>query len=377
MSLADELTVAKLTPPWYFNTRQDATQKTKDFITWWNNILAERAEEAEKLRKLILTPWLYTFPDAPRNPWLGYLISQYGFAFFGGTNTQAAALYKLISGAWSPSNIENFTRMLGTLAMPPFEWIEVDFLPRVSAGTLVPSVSDTGFIVFTSDEYAAEPDTVEYTPRNWLAPENWTRSPNNAVKYARGYLSGGYIVWCESRYTDDPDYPPTGNPPFYFSADVPLAVPSAGIICIVNDDGTGDMRSLYYSDGTAWRKTSTPNADLGTVDPVGPRPEPEAITIFSRNPALVTYAVQSQTKPPSDGNTEGYGTFSGYGNLDVFSGELEVSVKLLTESPVALATIIELLRRLKPASFVLRMRLMHVTGDVEIVFISDMREAPQ
>lgn len=376
-TLAEKSTVVKLTPPGFFNTRESATQKTKDFITWWNAILAQRVADENLLRQLILTPWLFTFPDTPRNPWLNYLLSQYGFAFFGGTNSQAASLYKMVSGSWSTSSIENFALALGALAMPPFQWIDIDFIPRVSAGIFEPSVADTGFIVYSADASPAAPANVTYTPRAWSAPSGWTRQPSNALWYARGYLSGTDIVWCTKQLTDDPAYPDTGGvPPFYFSATVPGAVPSAGVLCIVDDDSTGDRRAVYYSDGTAWRKTSTPNADLGLVDPVGARPVPEAITVWAPNPATITYALTSQKPPPSDGATQGYGTFSTWGNLSTFSGELELSVKLLTESPVALATLIGVLRRIKPANFVLRLRVVHVNESVEIIFISDLREAP-
>lgn len=376
-TLAEKSTVLKLTPPWYFNTRENATQKTKDFVTWWDSILAQRVSEQELLRQLILTPWLFTYPDTPRNPWLNYLLSQYGFAFFGGTNAQAAALYKMVSGSWSTSSIENFALALGALAMPPFEWIDVGFIPRVSAGIFVPSIADTGLIVFSPAASPAAPAIAAYTPRNWVAPSGWTRTPANAVWYARGYLSGSNIVWCAKQLTNDPAYPATGGvPPFYYSVAVPMAIPSAGVLCIVDDDSTGDRRSIYYSDGSAWRKSSTPNADLGLVDPVGGRPVPEAITVWAPNPSLITYALNSQKPPPSDGVSQGYGTFATFGNLSTFSGELELQVKLQTESPVALATLIAVLRRIKPANFVLRVRLIHVDESVEIIFIPDLREAP-
>lgn len=376
-TLAENSTVLKLTPPWFFNTRENATQKTKDFITWWNAILAQRVDNQNLLRQLILTPWLFTYPDSPRNPWLNYLLETYGFAFFGGTNAQAAALYKMVSGSWSTSSVTNFTLALGTFAMPPFQWLDVSFVPRVSAGIFVPDLVDTGFVVFSSAASPSAPANVAYTPRNWGAPTGWTRTPTDAIWYARGYLSGGNIVWCAKQLTNDPAYPDTGGvPPFYYSVNVPIAIPSAGVLAIVDDDSTGDRRSLYYSDGSTWRKTSTPNADLGLVNPTGGRPMPEAITVWAPNPVTITYALQSQKPPPSDGFTQGYGTFATFGNLSAFSGEIELQVKLMDESPVALSTIIAVLRRIKPANFVLRVRLIHMDNTVEIIFISDLREAP-
>lgn len=377
MSLATELTVANLTPPGYFNLAENAPLQHKNYITWWNNILAMRVAESAKLRTLVTTPWLFTFPNTPRNPWLDYLLSTWGFAFFGGTNNQAAALYKMVSGSWSLSTVQNFSILLGTFAMPPFSWLDVDFIPRVSAGIFVPAIADTGFILFTSNPSEPAPPSVAYTSRNWLAPAGWTRKPESAVKYVRGYLSGGNIVWCAEKLTNDPAYPDTGGvPPFFFSAEVPLAVPSAGVLCIVRDDGTGDRTTLYYSDGSVWRKTSTANSDLGLVIPDGDRPVPEAIAVLAPNPATVTYAVESQKQPPTDGATQGFGTFATYGNLVSFSGTLELQIKLLTESPVALATLIAMLRRIKPANFVLRVRFIHLDMSIETVFISDLREAP-
>jgi len=369
-TLAEQLTVKNLTPPGYFNQAENAPQAHKNYLIWWHNILAERLAQSELLRKLVLTPWLFEFPDAPRNPWVNYLLTQYGFAFFGGTNTQAAHLYKLVSGSWYPSTIKNFSLALQTLSLPPFSWFDVDFLPRVSAGSFVPSYSDTGFVVYSTDEYAGEPDPVNYTPRSWVAPTGWTRKPSSAVKYARGYISGSQVVWCPSRYVA-PDF----EIPFAFSADVPLAVAAAGTLVIVNDDGTGDKKIIYYSDGTAWRKNSTPNPDLGLIVPETARPVPEALTVYAPNPATAGYAITSEAPPPSDGNTQGYGTFAAYSNTTVFSGILTVQCKLLTDNPAALATLIGILRRIKPVNFTLILKVTNLADEILTFTISDAREA--
>lgn len=368
-SLAEQLTVRNLTPPGYFNQAENAPQAHRNYLTWWNNILALRLNEVDTLRTLVLTPWLFEFPDSPRNPWVNYLLTQYGFAFFGGTNAQAAHLYKLVSGSWYPSTIKNFSIALQTLSLPPFEWFEVDFLPRVSAGSFVPAYSDTGFVVYTSD-YAGEPVPVDYTARSWLAPSGWTRTPSSAVKYARGYISGSQIVWCASRFVAT-DF----TLPFAFSADVPLAVASVGTLVIVNDDGSGDRFCIYYSDGSVWRKNSPTNPGLGLVIPEGARPVPEALTVYAPNPATAGYAISSEAPPPADGLTQGYGTFAAHSGTTVFSGILTVQCKLLTDNPAALATLIGVLRRVKPANFTLILKVTNLADEILTFTIADAREA--
>lgn len=370
-TLAEQLTVANLTPPGYFNQAASAPEHHRDYLTWWNNILADRAAQNATLRELVLTPWLFTFPDSPRNPWVQYLLTSYGFAFFVGTNTQAAALYKLVSGAWFTSSIQNFARILQALSMPPFVWFDVDFIPRVTAGSFVPAVSDTGFVAYTSDGAAVQPPDVPYTARGWAAPLGWTRRPASAVQYVRGYLSGSTIVWCAKR-----DVATDFDLPVYFSANVPVSVAAAGTLCIVNDDGTGDFKTVYYSDGTAWRKNSTTNPDLGLIIPETARPVPEAIAVLSPNPATASYAISSEQPPPVGGNTAGYGTFATYSATSVFSGRLTVQARALTEDPTAIATLIAVLRRVKPTAFVLELRVTMPDTTENTYIVSDAREAP-
>lgn len=370
-TLAEQLTVRNLTPPGYFNQAEASPEASKNYLLWWNNILSDRVTQNELLRQLILTPWLFEFPDTPRNPWVQYLLTSYGFAFFVGTNTQAAALYKLVSGAWYISSIQNFTRILQALSMPPFEWFDADFIPRVTAGSFVPAISDTGFVAYTSDGGAAQPANTPYVARGWAAPVGWTRRPSSAVQYVRGYLVGSTITWCAKRSVST-DF----SLPVFFSADVPLAVAAAGTLCIVNDDGTGDFKTVYYSDGSAWRKNSTTNPDLGLVIPETVRPVPEAITVYAPNPATAGYAISSEFPPPSDGNTAGYGTFAAYSGTAVFSGRLTVRAKLLVDDPTAIATLIAVLRRVKPVSFVLELKVTLPDTSINTYIVSDAREAP-
>jgi hypothetical protein len=339
-----DLTVQRLTPPGYFDLSEVASQKHRDFIMWFQQQLDLREDLASSFKELVLTPWLVDFNDYPRAPYLDYLLRTYGFGYFSSTNNQAAALYKLVSSGWSTSTFENMKTVLDTFCLPPFSWFDATFLPRIFSGLFVPSQMDTGFLIYSTASSPSTPANTAYTARAWTTPVGWTRAASSAVKYCRGYLSGSDIVWCAPRVVSD-----FLNTP-YFSASVPAAVPSAGIICIVNDDGTGDMRSIYYSDGTAWRKNSTPNADLGLVVPNTGRPAPEAITVWSPDPSTAPYSIASSIPPPSDGATQGYGTFAGWAGTDISANEVILRLHQLSGGVTAIAVVLAMLRRIKPVS---------------------------
>jgi hypothetical protein len=365
MSITTELTVQKLTPPGYFDLSEVAASKHRDYISWFQQQLSWRSDQAAALSNLILTPWLVDFADSPRAPWLNYLLSSYGFGFFGGTNNQAAALYKLISGSWELSTIANIKKILDALCFPPFSWFDVDFIPRVYSGMLVSSITDTGYLIYTTASSPSTPANTPYSNREWTAPTGWTRAPASAVKYCRGYVSGSSIVWCVPRPTSD-----FANAT-YFSASIPLSVPSAGTVCIVDDDGTGDRRAVYYSDGSAWRKNSQTNVNLGLVVPEEDRPVPEATTVWAPNPTSVTYAISSSLPPPSTGPSKGYGTFAGWSDTSITNNELTVRVRQIAGGNVAISTVLSVLRRIKPLSFVLKVEI----DDVKYT-INDARMAP-
>ena len=364
MDLSAKMTVAALTPPGYFNLASDAPATHKAFITWWNAILAGRAAQAQALRALILTPWLVDHSDSPRTPWLDYLLRLYGFGFFGGTNNQAAALYKLVSGGWNRSTIKNICLVVQTLCLAPFSWFDSTFLPYLVLGNLLPSVTDTGFIIYsTAGSPPATPAPTAYAARAWATPSGWTSVASNATYYSRGYVSGATLVWCPPRPVSDFSVPPA------YSASVPIAVAAAGTICIVESDGTGDRGAVYYSDGTAWRKNSYKNIDLGRIVPGADRPTPEAVTVFAPNPASVTYAIDSAQPPPASGPTQGYGTFSTWSETAIMANEITLQLHQLAGGLTATATLFELLRRILPTG-----KTFVVDIDEEKYYITDKRQ---
>lgn len=343
MVLTEALTVKNLTPPGYFNLAEDSPALSAAYITWWNTILNARAVDSEELKTLVQTPWLVDHNDSPRTPWLSYLLNLYGFGFFDGTNNQAAALYKLVSSAWSTSTARNILLVTQTLCMAPFSWFDIDFVPQLVVGNLLVSQMDTGFIIYSiAGSLPPTPAASAYAAREWLVPSGWTNTASSATYYCRGYISGANLVWCAPRPVSD------FQTSVVFSAAVPVAVAPVGTICVVNADGTGDTGTVYYSDGTTWRKNSYTNVDLGLVDSTGERPDPEAITVWAPNPATAVYSVDSQTPPPSDGPTEGYGTFSTWAETAIFTNEITIQLHQLSGGALATATLFELLRRIKP-----------------------------
>lgn len=347
MDIINALTVKNLTPPGYFNLSPVALSSTQDYVEWWNNILSEIADDSVNLKTMLLTPWLYEdYPTSGKVvPYLQYLLNMYGVGFFVGLNSQAAYLYRLVSSAWSTSTIYNITMILQTLSLPPFSWFTAGS-PLITAGNLVSSIMDTGFIIYsTAGSLPTTPSPTTYTARSWGAPSGWTIAASSATYYCRGYISGGNIVWSTPRPISD------FTRAYVFSAAIPVAVPTAGTVAIVHDDSTGDIGSVYYSDGSAWRKNSTPNSDLGLVNPLtGVRPDPEAITVWAPDPSTVSYAIDSSIPPPSSGPTEGYGTFASWAETSVFNDQISISVYQVAGGNNALAVLLELLRKIKPVN---------------------------
>lgn len=344
MDIVSKLTMRELTPPGYFNLSEDAPAFHAAYMSWFNSILAARSAQSVALRTLILTPWLVNHQDAPRTPWLDFLLTQNGLGYFGGTNNQAAALYKLVTSAWNRSTLTNMLLVAQTLCLPPFSWFEITSAPAILVGFLLPSVMDTGFLIYsTAGSLPSTPAPTAYLPRAWSVPSSWTRTASSATYYSRGYIVGSTLVWCAPRPVSDFENSAV------LSASVPVAVAAVGTLCIVEADGTGDHAVIYYSDGAAWRKNSTPNADLGLVIlESSVRPDPEAITVFAPNPATVTYAVQSDNPPPSAGKTQGYGSFATGADTAITTGEEIIQLHQLSGGTVAIATLIDLMRRIKP-----------------------------
>ena len=356
MDVVSKLTVKNLTPPGYFNLSPDAKASTVAYTTWWNNILSGWATDSVNLKTFLLTPWLVNFTDSPRIPWLQYLTTMYGLGFFGGTNNQAAKLYQMLSSAWSTSTIYNINYIVQTLCLPPFSWFTFGSTtsPGITAGNLVSDLVDTGFVIYSTAASPPTPAPTVYAPRNWTVPVGWTSAASSAVKYSRGYISGSTLMWCAPRPVSD------FSNAYVFSAAVPVSVPSAGTIALVKDDSTGDIASVYYSDGVAWRKSSMPNADLGLVVPLGARPSPEAITVWAPNPSSVTYAIDSSVQPPVSGPTQGYGTFAGWAETETYTETITITMIQIAGGTVAIATLIELLRKVKPVNILFNLDISGV-----------------
>ena len=365
MSLSDKLTLQNLTPPGYFDLSESAPAQHQAYMSWFQTQLTLSAQQAAALSTLVLSPWLVEFNDSPRAPYLNYLLNTYGMGFFGGTNNQAAALYQLISGSWKTSVLQNIKTIIDAFCLPPFSWFQANLSPMILSGALLPSITDQGFLIYSTNASPLKPANTPYTasaggvPASWSVPSGWTFAAASAVTYCRGYLVGSNIVWCSPRPVSD-----FLNAP-YFSASIPSSVASAGTICFVNSDGSGDTGAVYYSDGTAWRKTSTSNVNLGEIQSGGLIPSDEIVTVWAPNPSSVPYAIASSVQPPVSGPTQGYGDFGAWSDTSISSNEITIQVTQIAGGSIAIATLLAVLRRIKPVSTAITIEISGVQYSVK------------
>jgi hypothetical protein len=180
------------------------------------------------------------------------------------------------------------------------------------------------------------PPTQNYIPKLWLVPEGWKKIPSSSTYYCRGYLYEGEIVWSQPVSTSDI---------VLFNAvsnllDLPLS-PSLYDIAIVTDDGTEDFQSIYYFDGYEWQKNNTENYLQGEV---GVNNSYESSLVYA---PPTTDLISSDSQPPMDGNTKGFG-FYGIWGLGSVSRFIVFTIVLTEEGNKNLGLIVQLLKKIKP-----------------------------
>lgn len=336
-------TFRSLTAPGYFNfsgTQLPLTGKISD----WIDLLLERWTEQAILYDNFFRLWAtYTYSGLtlPRAPYVDYLMYQYGISWFQGNNAQSIGILDLVSRGYSTSTSRNITFTFDALALPPFEWCIAPV--QIVYGSQKPAISAETLIIFSdSVSLPATPSPTPYSPRNWEAPVDWTLYPSESTYYSRGYLDSGDIVWMDPQSTADPK-------PFYnveLLADLPPA-PDTGSLGGVEDDGTGDVGSIYYFDGSDWQKTSTPNANQGQVIG-GVFDDPSPRSVAAPNPDTSTQPITSETSPPADGPSQGYGIYGGLAQQDIQARAINMIITLTDAGVANLGMIINLLRRIKP-----------------------------
>ncbi len=330
-------TFRELTAPGYFDFSSGQTAKTAAMVAWFDAVMARWGAQVNLFDETFRL-WAtrdYSAVTVSMTPWLLRLLNENGIGWFGGTIEQSVALLTYISKSYPSSIAMCFQELFEFLAAAPLQWmtgagtIEIGLdLPARFAETLI--------IYSTSGTPPATPAATVYTALEWTAPTGWDKTASSATYYSRGYLSGGNIVWMTPRATSAvsmmQDVADLGSLP---------GSPSAGDLCGVADDGTGDVGAIYYYDGAAWRKTTTPNVNQGEVIyEVAPDP---GSTVFAENGY-----VSSTIQPSASGPSEGYGYYGIFGEFVIYPRRINIKMDLTTAGVSNLGMIVYLFRKIKP-----------------------------
>lgn len=340
------------TPPGYFDFSSLQTTYTGKVIAWFDKTSQRDADQInlmDSFFRLYLSR-SYASATITRTPYIAYQLNQYGIAWFTGGDTQAAAILGLVQRAYSMSVASNILTLFNALTSSPLVWA-VGY-PQITYGSQVPAIYAEVFLIYsTAGAVPPTPPVTTYVERNWTAPTNWSKTASSATYYTFGYRSGANIQWMA------PQAMPY-NSTFYDVLNIaalPVA-PALGSTADVWQDGTGDYGALYYYDGTAWRKVSSPNANQGIVAG-GLIPTPEPSAVFAPDPGAGDPSTASETPPPASGPSQGYGIYAGLSSSTLKTKELDLTVVLTTDGVTNLGIIINLLRRIKPT--LNRMRLSY------------------
>lgn len=325
-----------LTAPGFFDFSDSQSADTAKYIAWFDaftNYIKDNAQRFDNFFRLWKT-FDYSGCTINRTPYVEFLLKYYGIQWFNGNDNDAVKIIGLVSRSYVQSSITNLQYLIQALSEAPLSW--TNGVAQIAYGGKKPAIFAENLIIFSnSGTLPATPAPQVYPDKSWTAPTGWTKQPSSSTYLSRGYLSAGNIVWSDPlptstafKYTTIAD---TGSFP---------VSPSVGDICLVNDDTTGDRGSIYYYDGTTWRKNSTPNSYQGSVGQV------DARAVYAPNPD--TTQVTSSIQPPAGGPSQGYGIYGSLSTFEIGSLQIFIVANLTTEGNNNLSIIMYLLRKLKP-----------------------------
>lgn len=353
-------TFQKTVAPGYFNFSSSQKPETKKIVDWLDGVTSELQTSARRYDEFFRLWMTKDYSDVTPFPgmYLYYLADSYGYNYI---RNDLNFIRDLLTYLTAPIDDETFSSAVNQLfqSMLNFGWILPPWFISAGAGT-ASRFAETLVIFSTSVSAPSTPSNTPYVAREWEAPVGWGKVVSGATYYSYGYLVGSDIVWTTPRSTSL-----VVN--YFDAADLsgfPLS-PSTGDICLVADDGTGDVGAGYYYDGATWRKFSTPNANQGLVGSTDPT-ESSAVL------APATY-ISSSTPPPISGPSQGFGFYS---LLSVITSvnSLEIFLTLTTLGGQYLDVIIRLLKQIKPipAALTLTYTLDDIPNSVEIKDINSV-----
>lgn len=325
-----------MTAPGYFDYSAQQTEYDKKFNEWLNNMTAI-IQDNINLMDSIFRLWAsrsYALTTVTMTPWIKYLLVQNGIGWYNGLLSTAIKLLIYVTRSYPKSAVLCFQQYFTFLL--DVGWITQ--AGQILFSSAQPAIFSETFLIYSdSVSPPSTPSPSTYTPLAWAAPSGWTIGASNATYYARGYISGGNIVWMA---------PLSVNTVFLMTdyaiiGDLPGSA-TTGTLATVADDGSGDVNAVYYWDGGAWRKTTGVNANQGLV--IGQVPPVPGSSVWT--PESDTYS--SGVQPPVDGPSEGYGFYGIYGQLELKAKRIDILINLTADGVANLGLIIFLFRKIKP-----------------------------
>ncbi len=329
----DTKTLLQNSPPGYFDgseLQSEMTVKIFDWFTRYKNLQVTNSNNFDYFYRLYLS---IVYESNDSTEFLKLQLERYGLK---NISLSPEKLKKILIWISSPKkkrlseNLQDFVDFLFSI-----EWITS--FENVEIGYASPALFAEILIMY-SDSLTLPPTPIpqNYENRRWSAPLNWKKIPSNSTYYVRGYLYEGQIIWS--------DPVPTSQVVLYSTASDLLDLPSSPSlydIAIVTDDSTGDFQSIYYFDGAYWNKNNTPNALQGLV---GIDEVYDSSLVFATSD---TEFLSSDSQPPLDGNTEGYG-FYGIWGIGYNVKYLIFTLVLTEDGNKNLGLIVQLLKKIKP-----------------------------
>ncbi len=351
----ETVSLQKYSPPGYFDLSIEQTEATRKIFEWFKNYKITNQEEANRFDFFYRLFLSVDYTEEISKDFLNYVASQYGL---GNISLPANNLKQLLIYVSTPREKKlssNIQKLIDFLFLE--EWIS-------SWGDVIVGYnSRSNFaeaLIIYSDSVTppTTPTNTSYLPLEWVAPNDWTKTPLNSTYYCRGYLYEGEIIWCNPVSTsivvkyeivDD-------------LAALPVS-PTEGDITLVVDDGTTDFQSVYYYDGFYWQKNSTPNANQKNASEVRVSQGSE---VFAPDDFLIT----SQTIPPVDGYSEGYGFYGIFGQGSLVN-RITFRITLTDTGFPNLGLIVQLIKKIKPVGNLLIIYAIY-EGETYLLDINDI-----
>jgi len=328
-------TFRELTAPGYFNFTTSQNAKTAAMVDWFDGITLDFQNQVNLFDETFRL-WAtrdYTGLTSNLQMYLYYLSQSVGFTWLqNNLNVERDLLSYLL--APRPGSFAECINQLYNLL------VDIDWstdMGQVIAGKGTPINFAENLIIFSNSPTLPDtPASTLYVRRAWAAPEGWTKGPASSTYLSRGYLYNGDIVWL----------PPLSTATAFSYYDVaelvdldPLPA-NNGDVAGVFDDGSGDQGAIYSFYGGVWYKVSTIYSLQGSVFT---NTYLDSSGIFAPDDPTIT----SQTPPPVDGPSKGYG-FYGMWGVNPTAEIVQMVLTLTADGFANLGIIILLFRKIKP-----------------------------